>query len=60
MHGAIGVAVGVVLGLFFHQRIYDFVFAPTLAVLPPDSNSSTHSPGKPSRCISRSRSSRVS
>jgi sec-independent protein translocase protein TatC len=27
----------VVGGLFFHQRIYDFIFAPTLRVLPPNS-----------------------
>ena len=29
MHAAIGVVVGVIVGLFFHQRIYDFIFAPT-------------------------------
>ena len=38
MHAAIGVVVGVVGGLFFHQRIYDFIFAPILSVLPPGSN----------------------
>jgi sec-independent protein translocase protein TatC len=46
MHAVIGVAVGVVVGLFFHQRIYDFIFAPTLQVLPPDSKLIYTQPGE--------------
>jgi sec-independent protein translocase protein TatC len=34
MHAAIGIVVGVLVGLVFHQRIYDFLFEPTKRVLP--------------------------
>jgi sec-independent protein translocase protein TatC len=37
MRSVLGVVVGVIAGLFFHQRIYDFIFEPTLRVLPPNS-----------------------
>ena len=46
MHAAIGVAVGVIGGLFFHQQIYNFIFAPTLRVLPPDSQLIYTQPGE--------------
>jgi sec-independent protein translocase protein TatC len=46
MHAAIGIVVGVIGGLFFHQRIYDFIFAPTLRVLPPNSQLIYTQPGE--------------
>jgi sec-independent protein translocase protein TatC len=38
MHATIGIVVGVLVGLFFHQRIYDFIFEPIQRVLPPESH----------------------
>jgi sec-independent protein translocase protein TatC len=46
MHATIGVVVGVIVGLFFHQAIYDFIFEPTKLVLPPESQLIYTQPGE--------------
>jgi sec-independent protein translocase protein TatC len=46
MHSAIGIMVGVLGALFFHQRIYDFLLEPTRKELPPDSSLIYTQPGE--------------
>lgn len=46
IHCAIGVAVGIAATFYFHNQIYEFVFAPTRRVLPPNSKLIFTEPGE--------------
>ena len=46
IHSVLALLTGVVAGFFFHNEIYDFVFAPTRAVLPPNAQLVFTEPGE--------------
>jgi sec-independent protein translocase protein TatC len=46
INSAIGIAAGVIVTFFFHQRLYEFVFEPTRRILAPGSKLIYNEPGE--------------